>query len=131
MSEPSKGAEDFASKLFEIQSLGQKCSRYDFTVMAQLSIDSALAEKDKEIAELRYKIGTDFMAGVVIEKDERIAELRAELKRVYETTSADTRLFDAQMRIAEARKLIEKLGTVAHDSMDVLTTAEKWLEGKP
>lgn len=62
------------------------------------------AEKDKEIAELRHQIGTDFMAALVIKQEQRLVE---------------------------ARRLIETFGTIATDSMDVYRSAQKWLEGTP
>jgi hypothetical protein len=37
----------------------------------------------------------------IAEKDKRISELCAELRKVYETTSADPRLFDAYQKIDE------------------------------
>lgn len=67
-------------------------------------IKGELAEKEKEIAELRRQIGTDFMAGVVIEHEKRIAE---------------------------ARKIIEHVGWTSSERPDVIKAAEKWLEGKP
>ena len=62
---------------------------------------SAIDGKDKEIAELREKIGTDFMAGVVIEHENHLAE---------------------------ARRLIEHYSRLAGDDT---SDCKKWLEGKP
>lgn len=67
-------------------------------------IKGQLADKDREIAELSRQIGTDFMAGVVIEHEKRIAE---------------------------ARRFIERIGTVGADSAECVEAAQKWLEGKP
>lgn len=72
------------------------------------------------------------------EKDGRIAELCAELRQIRETTSADPRIADFLMeasnsmkRIAEARRLLERIKDNQTERADIGDTAEKWLEGKP
>jgi len=42
----------------------------------------------------------------IAEKDKRISELCAELRKVYETTSADPRLFDAYQEISKLKEIL-------------------------
>ncbi len=63
------------------------------------------------------------------EKDREFAEEKAAISEILKRVIDESAAKDKQ--IAEARRLIEKLGTIAHDDMAVLTAAEKWLEGKP
>lgn len=72
------------------------------------------------------------------EKDKRITELCAENRRFCEMSSADPRIdafleetFNLLDRLQEARRLIERIGTIGVERIDTIHAAEKWLDDKP
>lgn len=102
-----------------------------------VKVQAAMAEKYKRIEELESNLAEWIKEAEQRGHDRAILTHRIEELQKSFDMSGDARKewmaeFDGyKKRIEEARRLIEKLGTVAHDSMDVLTAAEKWLEGKP
>lgn len=75
----------------------------------QLALDHASADKDKRIAEL-----------------EESFDMSKEARRAWLGT------FDNyKNRLTEARRLIERIGSVGADSVEYIEAAKKWLEGTP
>ena len=66
------------------------------------------------------------------EKDKEIAQLKKSFQMSQDARKEWLNEFDGyKQRIAEARRLIEHIGTVGVERTDIIFAAEKWLEGTP
>lgn len=66
------------------------------------------------------------------EKDKRIVELEKSFQMSEEARKGWLSQFDGyKERLSQARTLIEQIGTMRAERMDIIQAAEKWLEDKP
>lgn len=95
---------------------------------ARLALNSLFVVCDEAVA----RDASQKIKAALDEKDEQIAKLQKSFDHSGEANKAWLAEFDHhKQRLAEARGLIQKFGTVASDDSNVIRAAEVWLRGRP
>jgi len=72
------------------------------------------------------------LRNIIAEKDKEIEDLKKAFQMSEESRKGWLAEFDGyKNRLAEARRIIEQIGTPGAERIDIIRAAEAWMEGTP